>query len=282
MAHNLYLPGGRSLALDGRFHVMGILNCTPDSFFDDSRVTLGSAVDRASAMIEAGASILDVGGESTRPGSAYVSTDEELERVVPVLEAIRARWPVALSVDTRKAAVAKAALAVGADIVNDVAALADDPAMPALCAAAGVPVVLMHKKGIPASMQDAPWYADCVGEVLAFLEDRISAAKLAGISADSIILDPGIGFGKRFEDNMALLNQLDRLVAMGLPVLVGLSRKAFLGQLTGKAIGDRLAASLAALLWARQKGAVIFRVHDVAESVDVLKVYDGLMKGGIA
>jgi len=274
------LSGGRSLPLAGSFHVMGILNCTPDSFFDGSRVTETSVVDRAASMIEDGATILDVGGESTRPGSDYVSADEELSRIVPAIEAIRKRWNIALSVDTRKAAVASAALAAGADIINDVAALGDDPKMAAVCAAAGVPVVLMHKKGIPLSMQDSPWYEDCVAEVCGFLEERISAAKAAGISADSIILDPGIGFGKRLEDNLSLLANLDQLVALGCPVLVGLSRKAFVGQLTGKAVGDRLAGSLSALVWARMKGAVIFRVHDVAASADALKVYQEIVKGG--
>lgn len=276
----LVLRNDRSLDLDQYFHVMGILNCTPDSFFAGSRVSLDSIVDRAAVMIEDGASILDVGGESTRPGAPYISAEEEIERVVPAILAIRQRWDVALSVDTRKAPVAKLAVDSGADIVNDVAALSEDEAMPSFCAASGVPVVLMHKKGIPESMQDEPWYSDCVEEVCDYLKQRSSIAQAAGISSDSIIIDPGIGFGKRLEDNVALLHHLPALCSLGYPVLVGLSRKSFIGQLTGQSVEGRLAGSLAALAYARKQGAVIFRVHDVRESVDVLKVFDALMKGG--
>lgn len=276
----LSLQHGRFLDFSGEAHVMGILNCTPDSFYSSSRVDLPSVVDVAAEMIRDGAGILDLGGESTRPGSSYVSVEEELDRVVPAVAALRSRWDIVLSVDTRKAHVARAAVEAGADIINDVAALSDDPEMAEFCATAGLPVVLMHKKGIPASMQDGPYYDDCVSEVLNFLDERISVAKAAGISADKIILDPGIGFGKRLEDNLVLLAQLDSLVAKGFPVLVGLSRKNFIGQLTGRAVEDRLAGSIAALLFARSRGAAIFRVHDVAASVDALRVFDSLTKGG--
>jgi dihydropteroate synthase len=224
-------------------------------------------------MIAAGAAILDIGGESTRPGAAYLSPDEELERVVPAIEALRSRWDLALSVDTRKAAVAKAAVAAGADIVNDVAALEDDPAMAPFCAASGVPVVLMHKKGVPATMQDMPYYEDCPGEVFSYLAGAAARARAAGIKPGNIILDPGIGFGKRLEDNLALLSRLDELCGGGYPVLVGLSRKSFIGALTGKGPAGRLAGSLAAACAALSKGASIFRVHDVAETVDALRVF---------
>ncbi len=280
MIASLPLPRGRRLALDGAAVVMGIVNATPDSFYAASRAAgVAAAVDAAAAMIAAGAAAIDVGGESTRPGAAYVGADEERDRVAPVVEALRARWDVAISVDTRKAAVAEAALDAGADMVNDVAALGDDPALAPLCAARGVPVILMHKKGIPESMQDAPWYDDCVAEVASFLYAAADRAKAAGISADRIVLDPGIGFGKRLEDNLALLSRLDELVASGYPVLVGLSRKSFIGALSGAGPEGRLPGSLAAACAARAVGAVIFRVHDVAETVQALTVFDAATAG---
>ncbi|HAP43117.1 MAG: dihydropteroate synthase [Spirochaetes bacterium GWD1_61_31] len=282
MVEFLRLQANRRLLLDGTAHVMGVLNVTPDSFYASSRVLVSDVVDRAARMVAAGVSILDVGGESTRPGAAYVGQEEELERVVPAIGELRCRWDIALSVDTRKAVVAQAAVAAGADMINDVAALGDDPDMAPFCAAAGLPVILMHKKGIPATMQEQPYYEDCPAEVRHFLLERAEYALSAGVAAECIILDPGIGFGKRLEDNVALLNHLDSLVACGYPVLVGLSRKNFIGQLTGRAIDERLAGSLAALLYARLKGAVIFRVHDVVESVDALRVFDALRKGGWA
>lgn len=271
----LALPRGRFLELDGPAIVMGILNATPDSFYGASRVQgTAAAVDRAAAMIGAGAAILDVGGESTRPGSEYVDAGLEAERVVPVVEAIRARWDVAVSVDTRKASVAEAAIDAGADIVNDVAALGDDPAMAGLCAAKGVPVVLMHKKGVPSTMQAGPLYEDCLREVGAFLSDAVESAEAAGIRSDAIVLDPGIGFGKRLEDNLELLRRLDGLKPSGYPILVGLSRKAFVGAITGEGAEGRLAGSLAAACAARARGAAIFRVHDVRETVEALAVFD--------
>ncbi len=271
----LILPRGRSLDLGGKAIVMGIVNATPDSFYAASRVAGASAaIDAAASMIESGAAIVDVGGESTRPGSEYVSPDEEAARVVPVIEAIRSRWDIAISVDTRKASVGAAAIAAGADIVNDVAALGDDPALAALCAASGVPVVLMHKKGVPANMQDSPWYGDCVAEVLEFLLAAADRAIAAGIPASRIIVDPGIGFGKRLDDNLALLVRLDEIAASGYPVLVGLSRKSFIGALSGASPDGRLPGSLAAACAARSRGAKIFRVHDVAETVQALAVFD--------
>ncbi|MBU1081074.1 MAG: dihydropteroate synthase, partial [Spirochaetes bacterium] len=238
---SLALPRGRSLDLDGRAVVMGIVNATPDSFYAGSRVSdVAAAVDAVASMLEAGASVIDVGGESTRPGSEYVGADEEISRVVPVIEAVRARWDVAISVDTRKAAVAAAALDAGADIVNDVAALMDDPALAPLCGSRGVPVVLMHKKGVPAHMQDSPWYVDCVGEVLDFLLSAADRAVAAGVARDRIVVDPGIGFGKRLEDNLALLSRLDEIAEPGYPVLVGLSRKSFIGAVSGAGPDARL------------------------------------------
>jgi len=278
--HILRLPRGRTLALGGRAVVMGIVNATPDSFYACSRVLdVPGAVDAVAAMVLAGAGIIDVGGESTKPGAAYVTADEELDRVVPVIEALRARWDIPLSVDTRKASVAAAALDCGADMINDVAALGDDPLLAPLCARYGVPVVLMHKKGIPASMQTAPYYDDCVAEVRAFLVKAAASAALAGIDPAQIVLDPGIGFGKRLQDNLALLAALDTLIDTGYPVLVGLSRKAFIGTITGKQPEGRLAGSLGAACAARAHGATIFRVHDVAQTVEALAVFDAANAG---
>lgn len=258
---------------------MGILNVTPDSFWAASRARGEAVADLAAAMIADGADILDIGGESTRPGAAYVSEAEELERVAPAVEAIRSRWDIPISVDTRKAAVARAALSAGADIVNDVAALGDDPAMAPLCAAAGAPVVLMHKKGDPERMQEDPRYDDCPAEVFAYLAEAAERAVAAGIARDRIVLDPGIGFGKRLEDNLALLARLDELVGRGYPVLVGLSRKRFIGALTGRDAAGRLAGSLAAACASLAKGAAIIRAHDVAETVDALAVYAACARG---
>ncbi|HUW70372.1 MAG TPA: dihydropteroate synthase [bacterium] len=277
---SLKLPRGRSLALDGKAVVMGIVNATPDSFYAGSRFAdVPGALDAIAGMVLAGAGIIDVGGESTKPGAAYVAADEELARVVPVIEAIRARWDIPISVDTRKASVAEAALRSGADIINDVAALGDDPLLAPLCARYGVPVVLMHKKGIPASMQASPYYDDCVAEVREFLVKAAANARLAGIDPGQIVLDPGIGFGKRLEDNLALIASLDALLDSGYPVLVGLSRKSFIGMITGEQPEGRLAGSLGAACAARAHGAVIFRVHDVAETVEALAVFDAANAG---
>lgn len=275
----LRLPRGSPLVLDGRFHVMGVINCTPDSFWAGSRAEGADRVAEAAArMIAEGATVLDLGGESTRPGADYVTAELEAGRVVPAVRAIRERVPggdrIAISVDTRKASVAEAALEAGADIVNDVSALLDDPALAGVAARFGAPVVLMHKKGVPATMQDRPWYGDCAAEVAAFLAEAAGRAGASGVR--DLILDPGIGFGKRLEDNLALLAGLDRLAALGYPVLVGLSRKSFVGALTGREPADRLPGTLAADCLARSKGATFFRVHDVRETVDALKVWDAV------
>ena len=262
---------------------MGIVNVTPDSFWEESRVPdTARAVASALAMIRSGATIIDVGGESTRPGSAYVEAGEETSRVEPVVRAIREaaeaqRLDPVISVDTRKATVARAALDAGADIVNDISALRDDPDMDFLCAERGVPVILMHMKGIPASMQEGPWYSDCVREVLEFLLEAAERARRSGISKDRILLDPGIGFGKRVEDNLDLLRRLDDFYASGYPVVVGLSRKSFLGALTGRDVADRLPGSIAAACAAFLGGADVFRVHDVRETADALNVFGAIL-----
>ncbi len=274
----LRLPGGRALELGGPALIMGVVNVTPDSFYPGARrATAREAAEAALAMEAAGAAVVDLGGESTRPGAGPVGEDEELERVIPAIEAIRERSGLPLSVDTRKASVAAEALRAGADMVNDVSALSD-PLMAPLVAERGAAVVLMHMKGEPASMQDAPSYGDCASEVASFLLGAAERAMAAGIARDAILLDPGIGFGKRLEDNLALLDPRDgavaRLSRSGWPVLVGLSRKSLVGAITGRPVEGRLAGSLGAACAARLAGAAFFRVHDVAETADALAAFD--------
>ncbi|MDR0877117.1 MAG: dihydropteroate synthase [Treponema sp.] len=276
----LFLPGGAVLDLSGAPLVMGIVNCNDDSFFSPSRARNEAAVERALQLVEDGAGIIDFGGESTRPGASYVSAEEELERLIPVIEAFRKRSPVPVSVDTRKAAVARASLAAGADIINDISALEDDPFMAPLCAEKGAAVVLMHKKGTPENMQDKPWYTDAASEVHDYLLQAAARAEHAGIRSSRIILDPGIGFGKRLEDNLHILNRLAEICRSGYPVLVGLSRKTFIGELTGRPVPERLAGTLGANAYSLLKGAKIFRVHDVKETVDLVKVLYGVVSAG--
>jgi dihydropteroate synthase len=256
---------------------MGILNCTPDSFYPGSRLAgAEAALRRAMEMVREGAEILDVGGESTRPGSDPVDAPEEIGRVVPVIEQIRERSDVLISVDTRKAEVAERALEAGADFVNDVSALRDNRALAQLIAARDVPVVLMHMRGEPKTMQNDPSYDDAPTEIAAELSASVEFAAACGIREDRIILDPGIGFGKRLQDNLRILRELGTLGDLGYPVLVGLSRKSFLGMLLDRPVEDRLAGTTAAHMAALINGADILRVHDVAEAVDTVKVFAAL------
>ena len=264
-----------------RPRVMGILNATDDSFFATSRARSPERIEqRVTAMLAAGVDIVDVGGESTRPGSEYVDAATERERVIPAVRSIRALDPtVAISIDTRKAPVAEAALDAGATIVNDVSALRDDPRMGALVAERGVAVCLMHMRGTPRDMQRDPRYRDVVGEVRAELAERKDAALAAGIAEERIVLDPGIGFGKRFEDNWALLANLDALRDLGSPLLIGLSRKSFLGAIGRRgrdAPEHRLVATIAAQLWCTLLGVEIIRVHDVVEFREALAAFDAI------
>ena len=262
--------GDRRLDL-ARPCVMGILNVTADSFSDGGRfVELESALAHAEAMIEAGAAIIDVGGESTRPGAAPVSLEVELQRVVPVVRRLAGR-PVVVSVDTSKPEVMSAALEAGAGLVNDVRALQAPGAIQAV-AASGAGVCLMHMQGEPGSMQQAPSYGDVVTEVKAFLDARVQACERAGIDPGRICIDPGFGFGKALEHNLQLLRSLPRLGG-GPPILVGLSRKSMIGALTGRKVDDRLAGGLALALWAVQSGARIVRTHDVGPTVDALSAW---------
>lgn len=257
--------------------VMGILNATPDSFWPGSRTAGDQAVARGLQLVSEGASVLDIGGESTRPGSAYVGAEEEVGRVLPLVEGlVAAGCPVPLSVDTRKYDVMEPAWRAGARWLNDVSALEDDPRLGPFAAEVGLTVVLMHRQGHPDTMQAAPRYANVADEVIGTLARRAEAALAWGIRPENLILDPGFGFGKTLDHTLALFQALPRLRALGFPVLVGISRKSFLGALTGAAVEDRLAGSLAGALAAAQAGADWIRVHDVAATVQALKVWDAL------
>ncbi len=256
---------------------MGILNVTPDSFSDGGQfIDPARAVDQAQKMIAEGADIIDIGGESTRPGASYVSEEEELQRIHPIVEALGKCTDIPLSIDTRKAAIAQVALDYGVSIVNDVSALRDDSRMAGVVKESGAAVVLMHRQGHSYSMQNAAAYEEVVGEVRDFLSERVKLAQSIGIPADHIIIDPGIGFGKSLSHNLKLLGNLDDLLQLGLPLLIGLSRKACIGELTGKSVREREmgnAAAVATVVW---QGAHILRVHDVAAMKDVIHVAQAL------
>jgi dihydropteroate synthase len=273
--------GDRVLPTSRRCLVMGIVNVTPDSFADGGRyLDPRAAVAHGLRLAAEGADLLDVGGESTRPGAAYVEEAVELGRVLPVVEALAAATEAPLSIDTRKAAVARAALAAGAAVVNDVSAGRDDPDLLGVVAEAKVPLVLMHMQGTPATMQDDPRYDDVVGEVEAFLRERCAAAEAAGVAAEQLAVDPGIGFGKRDEHNYALLAALPRLTRLGHPVLVGTSRKGFIGRALDLPADERLEGTAATVVWAVERGARVVRVHDVAPMVRTVRMTEALVAGG--
>jgi len=261
---------------------MGVLNLTPDSFSDggrafrDGRVDVDAALAIARSMIDEGAAIVDVGGESTRPGSAPIDLAEELRRVIPVVERLAGSATI-ISVDTNKAEVARAALEAGADLINDIGALGE-AAMRRVVGPSGAAVCLMHMQGEPRTMQDAPSYRDVVSEVSDYLCERARACEADGIERDRILIDPGFGFGKTLSHNVALLRGLGTVAGLGYPVLVGVSRKGMIGAMTGRSIGERLAGSVAAAVIAVQNGAKIVRTHDVAATVDALKVTARVME----
>ena len=265
--------GGRVLRLD-RPRVMGIVNVTPDSFSDGgAHDSTEAAVAHGLQLVAEGADLLDIGGESTRPGAAPVALEEELRRVVPVIEQLARQTRVPISIDTFKPEVMRAAVAAGAGMINDIHALRQDGAL-AAAAGLGVPVVLMHMQGEPGSMQDTPHYDDVVAEVHRFLVDRMFSAEMAGIAKKNLVIDLGFGFGKTTEHNMILLARSARFLELGVPMLAGLSRKRSIGELTGReAPRERVAGSVAAHLVAAQRGATILRVHDVAATVDALRVW---------
>ena len=263
---------GRVLRLD-RPQVMGIVNVTPDSFSDGgAHAYAEAAIAHGLRLAAEGADVLDIGGESTRPGAAAVTLEEEIARIVPVVERLARETSLPISVDTSKPAVMRAAVAAGAGMINDVRALRADGALDA-AAALGVPVVLMHMLGEPRTMQDAPDYDDVVADVHRFLAERIFAAEMAGIPKKRLVVDPGFGFGKTTAHNLLLLRQLARFGDLGVPVLAGLSRKRTLGELTGRDVDARVHASVAAAVLAAEYGARLVRVHDVAATVDALKVW---------
>ena len=255
--------------------VMGIVNATPDSFYENSR----GGIENALKLIEQGADILDIGGESTRPDSLYVDEAEEIRRVVPLVKEIRRKSNIPISIDTRKSAVLKACLDEGADILNDVSALEDDPLIASVCAKAKIPVVLMHKRNTPKSMQKNTHYDDIFDEVNSYLKKRVEYALKQGISSDRIIVDPGIGFGKDTAGNCILIKKCGLLCETKFPVLMALSRKSVIGSLTKNEVKDRLIGTVCANLIAVMHGASIIRVHDVKEAVDSLAILDGIESG---
>ena len=267
----------RRLVVRGRPLVMGILNVTPDSF-SDGGVFAGTAaaVEHGLRMASEGADLIDVGGESTRPGAEAVSAETELSRVIPVIAQLAGALRIPISVDTSKAEVAFQAIEAGASIINDVTALRGDPQMSAVAARSGASVILMHMRGTPRTMQRAPRYRDVVGEVAGFLREAAGRAEAAGIPRARILLDPGLGFGKTVEHTLVLLRSLDRLVALGYPVVVGPSRKSFIGATLDAGVEDRLAGTLACVAWAQRGKARIVRVHDVQPAVHLLKMLEAI------
>lgn len=269
------------LALGRKTYVMGILNLTPDSFSDGGRYTTsGAAVAAAEAMVEAGADLIDLGGESTRPGAEPVPVDEELRRVVPVVERLAGLLPVPLSIDTTKPEVAEAALAAGAEVVNDISGLWAAPELAQVAAHHRAGLILMHRRGDPRTMQVAPAYDDLWGEVLAYLEEGVNRAAAAGIPRSRLVVDPGFGFGKTLDHNLELLRHLDELKVLGLPVLVGTSRKSFIGEVLDVQVGERVEGTLATLALAVARGADFVRVHDVSPAVRAVRMADAVVRGG--
>jgi len=273
--------GRFELSLD-RPVVMGVLNVTPDSFSDGGRfMDPAAALDHAQRMIAEGADLIDIGAESTRPGASPTPESEELKRIVPLVEKLSG-GSVPISADTRKPAVMRAAIDAGASMINDVSALRTPGALEAVAGnSQAIAVCVMHMKGEPATMQQTPAYDDVVSEVKGFLAERARACEAAGIARERIVLDPGFGFGKTVEHNLALLRGLPEIAALGYPVLAGLSRKSTIGALTGREVDERVAGSLAAALAAVARGATIVRVHDVRETVDALKVWNAIQNGKI-
>ncbi|MGB1347228.1 MAG: dihydropteroate synthase [Pseudomonadales bacterium] len=262
--------------------VMGVVNVTPDSFsdggslFTNNSVSVSAAVDRAATMVAEGASIIDVGGESTRPGADAVSVDEELSRVIPVIEAIRQRFPVAVSIDTSTPQVITAAARAGVGLINDVRALQRDGALEA-AAATSLPICLMHIQGEPKTMQEAPYYKDLLGDIAAYFTTRIAACERVGIARDKLILDPGFGFGKTLAHNLQLLKHLQQLKAFDLPLLVGMSRKSMIGNTLNRPVDERLYGGLALAVMALERGTNIVRTHDVLATVDALKMAQAVL-----
>jgi dihydropteroate synthase len=269
----------KKLDLSSRTHIMGILNVTPDSFSDGGRFyKFDDAIRQGMKMAEEGADIIDVGGESTRPGSNPVSLEEELSRVIPVIESLSKSLNIPVSIDTYKAKVAQAALNAGAQMINDISALRFDPELKKVAASYDVPVALMHIQGTPRTMQENPYYEDVIREITAYLKESIQIAKNAGIDQEKVIIDPGIGFGKRLEDNLNILKNLKRFSILNCPILIGCSRKSFIGNILNLPLEERLEGSLAALAVSVMNGVHMVRVHDVKESKRVVNLVDAILK----
>jgi len=272
--------GSHRMDLGRKTHVMGVLNVTPDSFSDGGLFfNRDRAIEHALEMVRDGADIIDVGGESTRPYAEAVSLQEELDRVVPVIERLREVINVPISIDTFKAEVARKALEAGASMINDISALRFDPEMVSIAARFQVPVILMHMQGEPRNMQDNPTYGDLVEEILAFLRDAVERAVQGGVRRDRIILDPGIGFGKTFDHNLILLRDLERFRSLGLPLLVGTSNKAFIGHILKREPHERTTGTMATVAAAVLNGAHIVRVHAVKEAVETVRIIDAIKRG---
>ena len=265
-----------------RPRIMGILNVTPDSFSDGGQYeTAELAVRQALRLIDEGADIIDIGGESTRPGAEPIDLNEEIRRTIPVIKAIRAATKdydedVLISIDTRRSELAERAIFAGADIWNDVSALGFEENSMEVAAELGCPVIMMHAQGTPETMQETPSYENAVEDILEWLKRRVGEASAAGVDSAMITLDPGIGFGKRQEDNLAILRHFDKFKALGYPLLMGASRKSFIGRIDGSNADDRLGGSIAAALWSAQAGASILRVHDVSETIQAVKVWEAV------
>lgn len=277
----IWRTNGREIDLSTQAQLMGILNTTPDSFSDGGKFDAPTAaIAHARNMISEGAAIIDVGGESTRPGASPVSADEETRRTVPVIRAIRAEWDGLISIDTTKASVAREALAAGADIINDVSGLTADPEMAALCAASDCGIVVMHMQGTPPDMQDAPAYSDVVAEIRCFFRERLKTLVSLGIAPSRICFDPGIGFGKSLEHNLDLLRHLPNLAPAGHPLLLGVSRKSFLAKITSASEPqDRDAPTAAITALARSQGIMLHRVHDVRGNLAALRSEEAMISG---
>lgn len=271
--------GGMNHNLKGETLIMGILNVTPDSFSDGGRFsTLDNAVRRAKEMARDGAHIIDIGGESTRPGAGEISTEEELERVIPVIERLKGEIDIPISIDTYKAKVADKAITAGASMINDISGLRFDPDMAPLAAEHEVPVVLMHIKGTPRDMQKDPTYDDLIGEIIEYLEGSMEIAQRAGIDLKDIIIDPGIGFGKTWADNLTIIKQIKDFYILGCPILIGASRKSFIGGVIDRDVDDRLWGSIGAASAASALGAHMARAHDVKETKDALQLVDAIKR----
>ncbi|OGC77717.1 MAG: dihydropteroate synthase [candidate division Zixibacteria bacterium RBG_16_40_9] len=266
--------------LSERTHIMGVLNVTPDSFSDGGKFFgLEKAVIQGLKMVEEGADIIDIGAESTRPSSRPVSLEEEEKRALPVLEALAKKITVPISIDTYKSQIARKALEAGAEMINDISGLKFDPEMIKVASGSNVPVIIMHIKGTPQNMQENPYYENVIREIKDYFEERINAATSSGMAEENIILDPGIGFGKRFEDNLTILKNLKEFKKLAKPLLVGLSRKSFIGKILDLPVDERSEGSLGALALSIIQGANIVRVHDVKESVRVARVVDAILRG---